>query len=636
MLKQLHILVAFGTGLIGLQLDTFVLAQRDQPTAPNILWITVEDMSPTLGCYGDAFARTPNVDRLAQESTRYTNAFASSPVCSPSRSCLINGIRATSTGTHHMRSSFNLPDGMQGFPAKLRAAGYFTSNNVKTDYNTGSEQRLIESAWDAQSPTADWRGRAKNQPFFSVINLMTTHQSRTMVWPYQQFVDEVQTQLSDDQSHEADEVPLPPYYPDTPLVRKTQARFYDCVQVMDQQVGEILARLEADGLANNTIVFFYSDHGSGMPRHKRALLDSGMKIPLLIRFPESLQSVAPTQPGETTDRLVTFEDFGPTVLSLTGLQPSPDMLGQPFLGEHAAKPREFVFGHRDRVDEILDMARSIRDAQFLYVRNFMPHLGYNQQSAWIDQGEIRRDFYTAADSDQLTPAQAHFLSPTRAVEELYDCQSDPFNLTNLADDPERKATLTRMRAQLKKEMLESRDLGLIPELELMQLTKNMTPWQLSRHTDQLDLSTLFEAADLVGQNQSEAVSQLLGSENASERYWGMVALTARLNLSRSQHEALQTGLKDPSVAVRIQAADGLARHGSADEALPVLVALLSHENLTVILHAARTIELMGDNAASVRNDIQKLFDRFEDEPGDAAWFIRFTATGFLSRVTDRP
>ncbi len=420
----------------------WVFTNTSHADRPNILWITVEDMSATLGCYGDSFATTPNIDRFAQQSSRYTHAFATAPVCSPSRACLINGCIATTQGTHSMRSLFPLPAEMNGFPAILREAGYYTSNNVKTDYNSSAEKSIIAASWDDNSGTADWRSRETDQPFFSIFNLMTTHQSRTMVWPYEQFKDEVQSQLSAGEVHDPARVPLPPYYPDTPLVRKTVARYYDCVAVMDKQVGEILKRLETDGLADDTIVFFYSDHGSGMPRHKRALLDSGMHVPLLIRFPAKYQHLAPTAAAESIDRLVCFEDFAPTVLSLAGIDSVPDfMRGQAFLGPLNTPEREYTFGHRDRVDEIIDMARSVRSKDYLYIRNFMPHLGYNQQSAWIDQGEVRRDFYALADSGDATPAQAQYLNPRRPREELYDCVADPLNLNNLAASAEFQPTL---------------------------------------------------------------------------------------------------------------------------------------------------------------------------------------------------
>ena len=289
---------------------------------PNILWITSEDMSPTLGCYGDDYATTPHIDGLARESVRYTHAFATNPVCSPSRSCLITGVYANTLGTQHLRADFPLPDFIKGWPSFLRKEGYYTTNNVKTDYNTSSANRLITESWDENSPTAHWRnrkGKDADKPFFCIFNDMTSHQSRTMVWPYEKFQKEIQSQLCESKIHDPAKVPVPPYYPDTPVVRKTLARFYDCVSVMDQNTGKLLQQLEEDGLAENTIVFYYSDHGSGLPRHKRLTLDSGLRVPLLIRFPEKYKHLAPAKPGETLDRLVSFIDFPPTILNLLGL-----------------------------------------------------------------------------------------------------------------------------------------------------------------------------------------------------------------------------------------------------------------------------------------------------------------------------
>ena len=348
---------------------------------PNILWITAEDMSPTLGCYGDKFAITPNIDRLAKQSVRYTKAFASAPVCSPSRSCLITGCYPPSLSTQQMRSGFAIPESMRGFPELLRKRGYYTSNNVKTDYNTGNYAEIIKHSWNESSATAHWRKRTdKTQPFFSIFNLMTSHQSRSMVWPYERFKKEVQSKLSASEIHDPAKTPLPPYYPDTPLIRREVARFYDCVTAMDKEVGDILKQLEKDDLSKNAIVFFYSDHGSGMPRHKRALLESGMHVPLMIRFPKKWQHLAPAKPGTTTERLVSFVDYAPTVLSLTGIAIPEAMQGKPFLGSKNSKPRRYVYGHRDRVDEVRDLARSVRDSRYLYIRNYMPHLGYNPVS----------------------------------------------------------------------------------------------------------------------------------------------------------------------------------------------------------------------------------------------------------------
>jgi arylsulfatase A-like enzyme len=342
--------LASALGGLGLLSGTLAVTAAAPAERPNILWITVEDMSPNLGCYGDRYATTPNLDRFAGEAVRYTRAFATAPVCSPSRSCLITGLYATSLGTQRLRSNFPIPDAIKGFPAYLRAAGYYTSNNVKTDYNTADEPRLIRESWDECSGKANWRGRKPGQPFFSVINLMTTHQSRTSVWSFEEFERQVGSRLDPGLRHDPERAPLPPYYPETDLARRTLARYYDCITVMDQEVGQILADLAADGLAGNTIVFYYSDHGMGMPRGKRVLQDSGMQVPLMVRFPEKWRHFAPGGPDEALDRLVSFVDFPPTVLSLAGVDIPDHMQGTAFLGAKAGPARQFVYGARDRVD----------------------------------------------------------------------------------------------------------------------------------------------------------------------------------------------------------------------------------------------------------------------------------------------
>lgn len=597
---------------------------------PNILWITAEDMSRTLGCYGDSFATTPNIDQLASESARYTHAFATSPVCSPSRACLINGCMAPTQGSHAMRSQIPIPAALSGFPTLLREAGYYTSNNVKTDYNSGAESRIKELAWDECSERANWRGRKINQPFFSVINLMESHQSRSMVWPYEQFQKEVQSHLSASEIHNPNLAPLPPYYPDTPLVRKTVARYYDCVTRMDQRVGEILADLKADGLYDETIIFFYSDHGSGMPRHKRALLDSGMRVPLLIRIPEKYQGMARSVFGKgDVSRLVSFEDFGPTVLSLAGFDVLPShMTGRAFLGTLDSSPRQYVFGHRDRVDEIMDMARSVRSQNFLYIRNYMPHLGYNQQGAWIDQADVRGEFYKLAASGTASPAQNQYLSLTRSPEELYDCVKDPLNLNNLAYSLEHETIVTEMRERLHRHFVETRDLGLVPEIELWRHARSIPPMQW-KSTEQFSPEQVLAAAELVGTDDYEAILKSLGDRDPAIRYWGAVASSALEALPERVTEQLRRLFDDSSKAVAIEAANAIARHTGDPAAIGALTRWFEHDDRTVVLHAARAIELLAN--PSSKDAVLGLAKQYEDEPGDLAWFIRFSTGGYLSR-----
>ena len=616
---------------------------------PNILWITAEDMSPVLGCYGEPDAKTPHIDALAKQSVRYTNAFASAPVCSPSRSCLIQGTYPTTLGTQQMRSGFPLPDYMKGFPTLLRMQGYYSSNNVKTDYNSGNYQEIIKSSWDENSDSAHWQNREEeNKPFFSVFNLMTSHQSRSMVWPHERFEKEIQSKLSTDQIHNPAKVTIPPYYPDTPIVRKTVARFHDCVSAMDKEVGDILKQLEKDGLSENTIVFFFSDHGSGMPRHKRALLDSGMHVPLLIRFPEKWKKYAPCKPGSTTDRMVAFVDFASTVLSLSR-SPIPDyMQGKPFLGPDEVKPRTYVFGHRDRVDEVRDLARSVRSKKYLYIRNYMPHLGYNQRTAWPDLGEIRHEFYRLADPKKMTPPQWHFAGPTRSVEELYDCDKDPQNLQNLSGSTSHKKVLDRLRRELNNHLKESRDLGFLPEYEAWKLFENSSGWELA-NSGKVDLQIISKAAEQVAQAKEKSLLVNLKSRNASVRYWGAIGLNAyQKEISNEAKKALRTALGDSSPSVRIEAANALILHGEVEDALAQLIKELKHQNLIVVTHAARTIELLGNKAIKAAEAMKECLIRAHEIrppelspvivlPGDQdmAMFVGFSCQAFLNKIKQK-
>ena len=599
---------------------------------PNILWITAEDMSPALGCYGDPYAITPHIDKLAGEGVRYTNAFATAPVCSPARSTLITGIYATSLGTQRLRSEFPIPAAVQGFPSYLRKLGYYTTNNVKTDYNSDDHQRLIEESWNESSDQAHWRGRKDQQPFFHIFNDMVTHQSRSMVWPYEEFVSKVQSQLSPEKSHDPDEVSVPPYYPDTPVVRTTLARFYDCVSVMDQHVGELLDQLEEDGVAENTIVFFYSDHGSGLPRHKRNLQDTGMRVPLIIRFPEKWQHLAPAQPGESVDRLVSFVDFPPTVLNLLG-QPIPEyMQGTPFLGEKAAEPRQYIYGARDRVDEAYDLARSVRDPRWLYIRNFKPHLSYNQPSAYSDLGEIRDEITELAAKGKLQEGpQLAYAGPVKPLEELYDTENDPLCLKNLAALPEHKDRLSRLRNEQKQWSMKMRDLGFLPEDVALTLSQETPLIDLPKN---YPLGEIRQAAELVGAGK-ERITEMVAcfaSENPAVRYWGAVALNAMGQDAMPAKRVLEKMLSDNTASVRIEAASALSNLGETQSALQLLSKELESDNLISALMACRAIEFMGSDAKSAIPAMQAASERAKAGQGDYHMFIGFSADAFLSRV----
>lgn len=612
------------------------VASLSAASHPNILWLTAEDMSPNLGCYGDAEARTPRLDALARESVRYTRAFATAPVCAPSRSCLITGMFATSLGTQRLRSAFPVPEEFGPFTTGLRSAGYYCANNVKTDYNLRDEPAFVRAAWDDSSARTHWRGRRTGQPFFAVFNFMTTHQSRTSAWPHEQFEKEIGTQLSPGERHDPARQTPPPFYPETAEARRAWARYHDCITLMDRQAGEILDQLTADGLAEDTIVFFYSDHGMGMPRGKRCLHDSGLRVPLLVRFPKKWAHLAPSPPGSVSERLVSFVDFAPTVLSLCGLKAPAHFQGRAFLGSDAAAPREFVHGARDRVDEAFDVSRSVRDARWLYVRNFLPHLPWMQPEGYSDTSTFRQEFKRLATAGQLAPGPLTFAAPRRALEELYDTQTDPHQLRNLAADPKHLAVLEKLRAELRRWQLSTRDTGFLTEPQMWaRLEVRETPWSVARDAERYPLARLLDAADAVGREDAAPRQRdWLRDAHDGVRYWAAVGLHARTKLGEADRAALRAALRDASPTVRIEAAAALAQDGDAVAALPVLTAALRDPSREVVLHAARALELLGPAARPAFDDMRAALAtaRVAEKAGDPmAMFVRFSLEAALPK-----
>ena len=441
------------------------------PARPNIVWISAEDLSPDLGIYGNGYAAAPTLDQLAREGARFTHAFSSAPVCAPSRSAIITGMYPTTIGSMHMRSKAVPPPGVKAFTEYLRAAGYYCTNRSKTDYNFEAPpaHRPPDTVWDESSEKAHWRNRPDpRQPFFSVFNIMTTHEGQIRLDETQ--FGGVTAVLDSSVRHDPARAVIPPYYPDTPLVRKDWARYYDLISVMDGQVKAILQQLEDDGLADRTIVFFWGDHGRGLPRAKRFVYDSGLRVPLIVRWPGTIA------PGSVVDDLVSLMDLGPTVLALAGVPVPGHMQGRAFLGPAKPPARELVFGHRDRMDEAYDMMRTVRDARFRYIKNFFPGRPYAQHIEYMEEmptmREWRRrykDHMNAVGPEYgraLNPIQLLFMAPEKPSEELYDLDTDPYEVRNLAGSPEHQSVLARMRQALETWQKETGDLGLVPEAEL--------------------------------------------------------------------------------------------------------------------------------------------------------------------------
>ena len=569
-----------------------VAAETPPQSRPNILWVTCEDISPYLGCYGDPYAITPNLDRLAGEGILYTNAFATAPVCAPCRSCLVTGLYATSLGTQHLRSEIPLPKQIQPVPKLLRAEGYYCSNNYKEDYNFTDV-----TIWDDSSPTAHWRNRAAGQPFFSVFNFTSTHQGQ-INGSDEEFFEKYRSKLAPEERHDADALLLPPYYPDTPMVRNIWARYYDLITYLDRQVGDLLAELEADGLADDTIVFFFSDHGLGLPRFKRTLYDSGLHVPFLVRVPPRFQKLAPLASGSRTDRLVSFVDFPATVLKLADVSLPDYMQGRPFLGRYPAAPREYIFGAASRVDEVYEVSRCVRDQRYKYIRNFMPHLPYVQPSEFPDRAEIMQELRRVADGGMMVGPQQLYWQATKPVEELYDTQADPHEINNLADSAAHRTVLRRLRDRLRNWMLETGDTGLLPEAEMHIRAADSTPYEVAQDPKRYPQRRILAAAELVGtgpQALPELKDNLLDSDSAV-RYWAAVGLNALGSDAAPAAEALQHALNDPNPNVRFEAAGVLCNLGWCGQALPVLAKGLQDPREPVVLHAARTLQSIGGKA----------------------------------------
>jgi len=445
--------------------------QSARPSSrPNIVWISNEDMSPHLGAYGDALARTPVLDRLARESIRYTNAFTTAPVCAPSRAAIITGMYQSAIGAHHMRTTEDRvpelpgpylavpPFYVKAFPEYLRAAGYYTTNRAKTDYQFG----VPFTIWDDLGRTAHWRNRPDtNQPFFSVFNIEVTHESQIFPTSPARKGKPLVTDRA--------KLEVPPYYPDTPVIREELARMYDNIADMDRQVGEILKQLDDDRLAENTIVFYWSDHGDGVPRSKRSLYDSGLRVPLMIRWPRQAKTLASTvAAGSVSDELVSFIDLAPTVLGLAGVEIPTHLQGRALVGPKAAPAPEFVFAARDRMDIEYDMMRSARDARFLYIRNFSPELPYAGHIIYRNQSAIMQEWLRLQAEGKLTGSPALWMRTHRPAEELYDTKADPHQVRNLSAEPAHRATLERMRKAVTDWMTRVGDQGLINEPEMIQ------------------------------------------------------------------------------------------------------------------------------------------------------------------------
>lgn len=452
-------------------------AVADSAAKPlNVVWLSVEDMSCWIGPYGDKTVPTPNLDKLAAQGVAYDNAFATSPVCAPARSSLITGMFATRIGTMQMRNgnpsksaikkdpdAYKDIPGYEGlppafvrcFPEHLRAAGYYCTNNSKKDY----QFKEPVTVWDESSGRAHWKKRGEGQPFFAVFNHTGTHESQAFP----------KAKLRPQVVKPAD-VPLPPFYPDTPNVRDAVARTYNNIAEMDKWVGQKMKELEDAGLLDNTVVVFFSDHGVGLPRGKRSCFDTGLRVPLIVRYPDG--HPGSKDAGTRHERVVSFIDFGPSTLSLAGIKPDERLDGTPFLGQHATERDDYrngyAYGHADRFDSVYERTRSISDGRFRYTRNYLTDVPYILPNAYREQLKMTAELYNLRNAGKVRPDHRQMATMVRPAEEFYDSQADPWEIKNLIAAPEHKERIAKMRKHLDAWIKDTGDLGFVlPESKLV-------------------------------------------------------------------------------------------------------------------------------------------------------------------------
>lgn len=555
---------------------------------PNILWLTSEDNGPHYGCYGDTYAQTPNIDALAARGTRFKRCWSNAPVCAPARTCLISGRWAPADGAEHMRSMVPLPQGHEMYPQLLRAAGYYCTNNSKEDYNlakpgaqsaTGEGKAKAggkkkgkaggpDSVWDDSSGQAHWQNRKEGQPFFAIFNNQITHESQIRRRPHTLI-------------HDPAKAPLPPFHPDTPEVRHDWAQYYDNITLMDTKLGEYLAELEKAGVAEDTIIMHYGDHGPGMPRFKRWPYNSGLHVGLVMYFPEKWKHLAPKgyAPGGVNDELVSFIDLPATLLSIAGVRPPEYFQGRAVCGAFAGPAREYIHGFRGRMDERYDLVRSTTDGRYVYIHNYMPHLPYGQFLNYMFQQATTRVWRAQFDAGTLTELQARFWK-SKPTEELYDLQEDRWETKNLADSAEHQEIKARLKSAQREWLVKTRDLGFIPEAERLATAAGRAPADVYVSEEAYPVEKVHAAAELATSRKAGAdeLAALLKDPHPVIRYWGAMGhVMGNDTLGQTNKQALEALLEDPSASVRIAAAEALlwVAHLETKVDRPVLALLKS-------------------------------------------------------------
>ncbi len=531
---------------------------------PNILWIVSEDNSAYFtGCYGNLFATTPNIDKLANQGFLYSHAYCTNAVSAPSRNTIITGVYSASNGHENMRSTYSKSAEVHTYPEYLRQAGYYCTNNSKTDYNT--PDIIPSEIWDESSKKAHYKNRPKEKPFFAVFNIEISHESC------------LHKQIpTENLRHSPSQVTLPPYHPNTPEMRHDWAQYYDKIEDMDAQVGILLKELEQSGEAENTIVMYYGDNGGVLARSKRFVYETGTRIPFIIRIPEKYKYLYPAEKsGQKVDRLINFVDLAPTLLSIADIAIPAYMQGNPFLGKQKTKDPEYSFMSRQRMDEKYDMVRAVSDKKFRYIRNYMPFRITMQHVNYLFKAPSAQSWEDAFKAGKTNVVQsAPFL--TKPLEELYDTENDPWEIKNLAYDPNYSTVLTRMRQAENDWMRKIKDVGLIPESEYRKLSGGKPMYDYMRSSE-CPFDELMQAADLATQGQKGNIItlvQFLKNRNSAIRYWGATGLLILKKDAQPALSALKDAASDQSGAVATRVAETLYGLGEKELAKAIYIRIL--------------------------------------------------------------
>ncbi len=583
---------------LGVQFPAYA-SEVEHKIKPNILWIVSEDNSPFLGCYGDTLATTPNLDRLAMQGNLYTHAYANAPVCAPARNTIISGVYANSNGNQHMRSKYPKSAEVKLLPQYLKNAGYYCTNNAKEDYNIKTSD--IKEIWDESSKDAHYKNRKEGQPFFHVVNIGTSHESSIH-----------KSIPTTELTHDPQKMILPPYHPDTQEMRHDWAQYYDKITEMDKQAGEILNKLEEDGLAENTIVFYYGDHGGVLARSKRFVYESGTRVPFIVRIPEKYKHLRAGNTGNPLNRLISFVDLAPTMLSLAGIEIPNHMQGKAFLGEQQTGDPEFAYMFRGRMDERYDMSRAVRDHKYRYIINYMPYRIYGQKLEYLWRAPSIRSWEKAYQEGKCNDIQSVFWNK-KAVEELYDTENDPWEVNNLAENPEYSNVLVRLRKANNEWMISIKDCGFIPEAELNRLAGDTAKYDYMR-SGNVPLNEIIEAADAAVRTKKESIPQLvefLKNDNSAIRYWGSTGLLILGQDAISAKEELIIASQDKSPNVRIVAAEALYNLGLEKSSIKTLAEVLQLGDQFVSTSAANVIDCLNIDDTEIVEAVAKMVKKYE-------------------------